>query len=82
MTAKKSSFDIGVRAVPDAKREFIDRLPQGAYHVAVVEPAEGGRANERVREVLAEYFNVPVKDVQIIRGAKTHGKIVRIWQYH
>ncbi len=80
MTGKKSSFDIGVRVVPGATREFIDRLPQGAYHIAVKEPAEDGRANERVRGILAEYFNVPVKDVQIIRGAKTHGKIVRIWQ--
>lgn len=81
MTGKKSSFDIGVRVVPDAKREFIDRLPQGAYHIAVREPAEDGKANERVKEILAEHFNVSSKDVHIIRGAKTHGKIVRIWHY-
>lgn len=80
--SKKSSIDVGVRVVPDAKREFIDRLPQGAYHIAVKEPAEDGRANIRVREILAEYFHVPLKDVHILRGAKTHGKIVRIWQSH
>ena len=81
-SSQKSSIDIGVRVVPDAKREFIDRLPQGAYHIAVKEPAEDGRANMRMREILAEYFNVSVKDVHILRGAKTHGKIVRIWQFH
>lgn len=77
----KTSQDIGIRVVPGAKREFIDRLENGVYHITVKEPAEDGRANQRVREILAEHFNVPVKDVHIVRGAKTHGKIVRIWQF-
>lgn len=81
-SSSKSSIDIGVRVVPNAKREFIDRLPQGAYHITVRESAEEGKANERVKEILAEHFNVLSKDVHIIRGAKTHGKIVRIWQSH
>jgi hypothetical protein len=41
-------------------------------------PAEKGKANLRLIEVLSEYFGVPKSAIRIIKGWKTRNKTVEI----
>ena len=62
--------DVRVAVHPDARREYIKEGKRDAFDIAVKEPAEGNRANARVRELIAHYFSVPLKKVRIVAGHK------------
>lgn len=69
---------LSVRVVPNSKKVEITKLDEGRYKVRLdAVPAEG-KANLRLIEVLAEYFNVPKSSVSIIKGHKRRNKNVRI----
>ena len=46
--------------------------------MSVKEPAERGLANERVIEMVREYLKVYNKDVRIVSGHHSPGKIIKI----
>ena len=46
--------------------------------VYVTAPPEHGRANEAVVEVIAGWLGVKRRDVEIVRGAISRNKIVRV----
>lgn len=48
------------------------------YEVFVKEPPLEGKANRRIIELLAEYFNVPKSKVKIISGLTSREKIIEI----
>jgi len=60
-------MDVKVRVKTKAPRETIERLGT-TFVVSVREPAKENRANERVRELLAEALMVPVSAVRIVGG--------------
>ena len=64
---KESSITVKVRVTADAARESIVRTEKGV-RVSVKEPAEGNRANVRVRALLAKEFDVPEKAVRLTLG--------------
>ena len=68
-----------VRVTPNASREYIEEAPFNTLRVGVSEPTEGNRANDRVREMVAEHFSVPVKNVMIIKGTQSPSKVVRVY---
>ncbi|MCL5112105.1 MAG: DUF167 domain-containing protein [Candidatus Marsarchaeota archaeon] len=69
---------INVRVVPNAKRPSITKEGSSSYKVRVNAPAVEGKANERLREILAEYFSVRKSDVSIENGSKGRDKTVII----
>lgn len=77
MTASVKEFR--VKVTPNAPREYIEEAPFNTLRIGVSEPTEGNRANERVREMIAEHFSVPQKNVLIIKGAQSPSKTVRIY---
>ena len=46
--------------------------------VYVTAPPEDGHANEAVVEVIADWLGVKRRDVEIVRGATSRNKIVRV----
>jgi uncharacterized protein (TIGR00251 family) len=46
--------------------------------VRVTAPATEGKANDELANLLADHLNVPPKAVQIVRGATTRRKTVRV----
>ncbi len=68
-----------VRVTPNAPREYLEEAPFNTLRIAVAEPTEGGRANDRVREMVAKHFSVPLKNVMIIKGATSSSKTVRVY---
>jgi len=69
---------IKVKVFPETKEEEIVKKSEDSYVVKVKERAERGRANGRVREILAEYFGVIDGKIRLIRGGKRANKIFEI----
>lgn len=74
----KSTAYIMVTAHPKSKKECIERKDVGRYIISVKEPAEDGRANTRIRELIAEEYEVPVGAVRLIKGGLQSKKIFTI----
>ncbi len=69
---------IHVKTIPNSKRVEIRKLGEGRYSVRLDKPAVDGKANSRLIELLADYFDVPKSSVDILKGLGGREKIVRI----
>ena len=69
---------ITVTVKPSSKKESIEQQPDGSYLVRVNVPPVDGKANERVRELLAEHFRRPKSLVTLVSGPKSKKKIFLI----
>ena len=69
---------ISIRVKPNARRNEVEDLGGGKYRVSVTAPPVDGKANEKVVEVLAEYFKKPKRAVTILRRESGKEKIVEI----
>ncbi len=69
---------VNVRVTPRAKRPGVETAPDGTLLVKVTAPAEDGRANAALVDMLADHFGVPKGSVRIIRGQASRHKLVQI----
>ena len=69
---------IKVRVVADAKQEALVVETEDTLSVETRTKAERGKANQRVREIVAEHFSVTLGDVRIISGHHRPNKIVSV----
>ena len=69
---------VKVKVEADARESSI--LPKGkdAFRVRVTEPAENGRANKAVLQLLAGHLGVAVGKLWIVKGARSPAKIVEV----
>ena len=67
-----------MRVTPRAKRNEVAGAHGNALKVCVTAPPEGGRANDALIEVLADWLGVKRRQVEIISGATSRNKIVRV----
>ena len=72
-----SVTDLVVRVKPNAHKPGIE-LEGGNILVRVAEPPHDGRANEAVRELLAEALDLPRSRVRLKRGARSREKTFTI----
>ncbi|HEV3261318.1 MAG TPA: DUF167 domain-containing protein [Gemmataceae bacterium] len=63
-----------VRAQPGARRAGVVGELAGALKVAVTAPAEGGRANKALVEVLREALDLKRAQVELLAGATSRDK--------
>ena len=69
---------IRVRVTADAKKESFSREREDSFLVSVKEPAEQNRANVRVLELIALHHGISPKQIRIISGHHSPGKILSI----
>ncbi len=67
-----------VRAKPKSKVECVKEIEKDLYEVAVKEPPEDGKANERIIELLAEHFGVSKSKVKLLKGYTSRLKVFEI----
>lgn len=67
-----------LRIVPNARRSEVVGVHGDAIKVKVQAPAMDGKANEALREFLAEALGVSVRDVEIVTGEKSRDKVVAV----
>ena len=68
---------IKVFVTPGAKRDSIEEKDEMLV-ITVREPATGNRANNRVRELIARRFGVPLGQVRILTGHRSRAKMISV----
>lgn len=69
---------ITVRVKPRSKKESVTKAGDGVFRVAVKDPANEGRANNRLIELLSKHFDVPKSRISIVSGETSRIKIVEV----
>ena len=69
---------IAVTVKPNAKKAEVTKLSDAEYRVAVQPPAQDGKANEAVIDLLADYFGIAKSAVKIIRGHSSRHKLLEV----
>ena len=67
-----------LRVVPNARRGEVVGVHGEAIKVKVQAPAVEGKANEALRDFLAERLRVPARAVEIVSGGKSRDKTVAV----
>ena len=68
---------VNVRVIPGASRDLV-KPESGTLKVYVTKPAQDGRANARVIELLAKHFGIKKYEICIIKGERSRNKAVQI----
>ena len=74
--AVEGGFDLAIKVVPGASRTEVAGLLGNRLKVRVAAPAEGGRANRAVVELLQRWLGV--QTVEIVGGISSREKTVRV----
>ncbi|MBI5400832.1 MAG: DUF167 domain-containing protein [Candidatus Yonathbacteria bacterium] len=69
---------IRIRVSAGAKKESFAQTAGDSFLVSVKMPAEQNLANKRVLELVAEHFAINPKQIRIISGHHSPGKILSI----
>jgi uncharacterized protein YggU (UPF0235/DUF167 family) len=69
---------IRVHVVAGAKRERVTKVNQTEFQIAVREPRERNMANHRVRELIADAFQISVAKVKLLTGHRSSTKMISI----
>lgn len=70
---------LALRVQPGAKRTaLVSRLASGEWKVAVSAPPSDGRANEAVLELVSDLLGVKRRQVALLRGESSRGKLVEV----
>ncbi|MEQ9116122.1 MAG: DUF167 domain-containing protein [Rickettsiales bacterium] len=79
---KDSITKLKVRVTPKAKDNRVTRVTsengEGLYKIYVTAPAEDGKANKAVIELIAREFGIKKYNVTIEKGERCRDKIIRI----
>lgn len=65
-------------ATPQARKEKIEQLDSSSWSIAVKEPALCNLANTRIRQLLAEWYDIPMGKVRLVSGHRSPKKIFDI----
>ena len=69
---------IDIKVIPGAKKNLF-RKEASLTKVYLTAPAQEGRANKALVEFLAEHFDLPKANIEIIKGLKSRTKTINIW---
>lgn len=69
---------VKVKVTAGARKEKFAQISEDHFEISVREKAERNMANTRVREMVAEFFKVPVGKVKIISGHHSPGKLLSV----
>jgi uncharacterized protein (TIGR00251 family) len=72
------SITLEVHAQPGAKRTEVAGIHDGCLKIRLAASAIEGRANEALVAFLAETFDVPRRNVTLVRGETGRAKTLRI----
>lgn len=70
-------MNIAVRVIPKSSRCLVKEEGDG-LKVYLTSPAQDGRANAQLIEILADYLNIKKYQVSILKGEKSRKKIIKI----
>ena len=69
---------ISLKVKTNARKNEVVELAPGKYQVSTTAPPVEGKANEKIVELLSEYFKKPKRCISILRGEHSKEKVVEI----
>lgn len=69
---------ISVKVAAKSKQNKVIKISDAEYKVYVTVAPERGKANEKVIELLSEYFAISKSSIRILRGETANKKLVEI----
>lgn len=69
---------IKVKVYAGMKKDSITKLHDNHFEIITKAPASGNAANTRVKELIAEEYQVPVKAIRIVSGHHHPSKILEV----
>ncbi len=69
---------ISVKVKPNARKNEVKVLDGNVFQVSVTVPPVDGKANEKLIEMLAEFFHKPKRNIDIVSGHSSKMKIVEV----
>jgi uncharacterized protein len=83
VTVARDGLRLAIRLSPRAKADRLVGIVAAAegQHVlkaSVIAPAEGGRANEALLQLLARAWHLPRRDLSIVAGSWSRNKAVQL----
>lgn len=72
------SLRLEIKVVPNSSRDAIVGWLGDHLKIRVQAPPEGGKANQRVLELLANKLRISISDIALIRGGTSQHKAVEI----
>ena len=67
-----------IHAQPGAKRSEVAGLHGEALKIRLAAPPVEGKANEALLRFIAEQVEVPLRNVELLRGAQSRHKMVKV----
>jgi uncharacterized protein len=77
-TGQPKSCIINIRVVPRSSKVLIEALGPDQYKIKLTSPPVEGEANKQLVRVLAGKLSIPLDRIEIISGATSRLKRVRI----
>lgn len=72
------SITLTLHVQPGAKRSEVAGLHGEALKIRLAAPPVEGRANEALQRFVADCFDVPLRQVELLRGAQSRHKMVKV----
>lgn len=74
---------IHIHVIPGAKKQSVEKQGEDlyghpVYKVKIAEKPVDGEANKWALKALSEYFDVPLRNVQLVSGQTSRDKIIDI----
>lgn len=69
---------ISIKAKSKSKKEYVKKISDSSFVVAVKEVPEKGKANQAITKALAEFFDIQAESVILISGQTSKQKIFEI----
>ena len=69
---------LSIRVKTNARKNEVKQIDVATYQVNVTAPPVDGKANEKVIDVLADFFGKPKRCFTIVKGATSKKKVVEV----
>lgn len=69
---------VRAKVTPGAKKEYLKKIADGEFEIAVREKAERNLANKRVLFLIARALGAPEGSVRIANGHRSATKLLRV----
>lgn len=69
---------IKVKAKPSSRKREILKINEDSFEVSLREKAEDNKANIELIKLLSNHFEVPNKNIKILKGMTSRHKIIQI----
>ncbi len=74
------SMIINVRVTPNARKERLEQVTDSGFTAAIRERPQRNEANDRVQQLIAEHYNIPLTFVRFLTGERSRKKVFEVVQ--